>query len=136
MVFGGSKNSVASFDGVLGMTNEDEPNAAAQEAKPSTKLDISISSVGEAFVVAEYDALRREIEPQIAERRKAENQILIAIAAVYARVLTREQPLDPILFRVALALPAGLAIGSADPDEEITTLAGPRRPLGTTGLSR
>lgn len=91
------------------MTSEDESKAAAQEAKPSAKLDVSISSVGETFVVAEYDALRREIELQIAERRKAENQILIAIAAVYAWVLTRDHPLDPILFRVALALPAGLA---------------------------
>jgi len=38
-------------------------------------------------VTAEYNALRREIELQIAERRKAENQILISIAAVYAWVL-------------------------------------------------
>jgi len=91
------------------MKNADETAVGAQNIEPPTKLDVSINSVGEAFIVAEYNALRREIELQIAERRKAENQILISIAAVYAWVLTRDQPLDPILFRVALSLPAGLA---------------------------
>jgi len=84
-----------------------EDSKPAEEANP--KLDLRIESLGEAFVTTQYNALRREIELQIAERRKAENQILISIAAVYAWVLTRDQPLDSVLFRAALCLPVGLA---------------------------
>ena len=73
------------------------------------KLELNIETMGEAFVTAQYNALRREVELQISERRKAENQILISIAAVYAWVLTRDQSLDPVLFRTALSLPVGLA---------------------------
>lgn len=61
------------------------------------------------FIKTEYDALRREIELQISERRRAETQTFISIAAVYAWVLTREHPLDPILYRTALSLPFILA---------------------------
>ncbi|MBL9050568.1 MAG: hypothetical protein JNK19_10705 [Tabrizicola sp.] len=53
----------------------------------------------------EFDALRREIEIHISERRKIESQLVIGISALYAWSFSIEPTIDPILFRLALLIP-------------------------------
>jgi hypothetical protein len=53
----------------------------------------------------EFDALRREIEIHISERRKIENQIVIGVSALYAWAFSLEAATSPSLFRLALLIP-------------------------------
>ncbi|MCB1497054.1 MAG: hypothetical protein KDJ86_14800 [Bauldia sp.] len=91
------------------MTNDDETLKKPGQKADAGDLKVSIDSLGDGFLIAEYNAMRREIELQISERRKAENTIFFSIAAVYAWVLTRDKNFDPLLFRASLVLPVVLA---------------------------
>ena len=70
-----------------------------------SKLDLSDETKRDAFLATEFNALRREIELQVVERRKVEGQTFVGLAAIYAWVLTRNPPLDPIYMKASLAIP-------------------------------
>ena len=74
------------------------------------KLDLSDETKRDAFLATEFNALRREIELQVVERRKVEGQTFAGLAAIYAWVLTRNPPLDPLYMKAALAIPMVFAI--------------------------
>ncbi|WP_323771507.1 hypothetical protein [Antarctobacter sp.] len=69
------------------------------------KLDLSDDTKRDAFLATEFNALRREIELQVVERRKVEGQTFAGLAAIYSWVLTRNPPLDPFYMKASLAIP-------------------------------
>lgn len=69
------------------------------------KLDLSDETKRDAFLATEFNVLRREIELQVVERRKVEGQTFGGLAAIYAWVLTRNPPLDPLYMKASLAIP-------------------------------
>lgn len=74
------------------------------------KLDLSDETRRDAFLATEFNALRREIELQVVERRKVEGQTFVGLAAIYAWVLTRNPPLDPLYMKASLAIPMVFSI--------------------------
>jgi hypothetical protein len=74
------------------------------------KLDLSDDTKRGAFLATEFNALRREIELQVVERRKVEGQTFVGLAAIYAWVLTRNPPLDPVYMKASLAIPMVFSI--------------------------
>lgn len=73
-------------------------------------LDISDKTKRDAFFATEFNALRREIELQVVERRKVEGQTFVGLAAIYAWILTRNPPLDPLYTKATLAVPMIFAL--------------------------
>ena len=71
----------------------------------SKELDLADDTKRDAFLATEFNALRREIELQVAERRKVESQTFAGLAAIYAWVLTRNPPLEPFYMKACLAIP-------------------------------
>lgn len=71
----------------------------------NNKLEFSEETKRDAFLATEFNALRREIELQVVERRKVEGQTFVGLAAIYAWVLTRNPPLDPFYMKASLAIP-------------------------------
>ena len=70
----------------------------------SNKLELSDAAKRDAFLATEFNALRREIEVQVIERRKVEAQTFVGLAAIYAWLLTRDPPLDPTYMKAGLAV--------------------------------
>lgn len=68
------------------------------------KLDLSDETKRDAFLATEFNALRREVELQVVERRKVEGQTFVGLAAIYAWVLTRDPPLEPMYMKASLAV--------------------------------
>lgn len=62
------------------------------------------------FHMAEYEGLRREIEVQIADRRRVEIHSVVAIFIVYAWLFSRPPNVNPELMQIAMALPIGAAV--------------------------
>ena len=77
---------------------------------PQKKFDLPDETKRGAFLASEFNALRREIELQIVERRKIETQTFIGLAAIYAWLLTRNPPLDPIYMKITLVIPMVFSI--------------------------
>lgn len=71
----------------------------------TTNSIVSDETKRDAFLATEFNALRREIELQIVERRKVEGQTFVGLAAIYAWVLTRNPPLEPLYMKASLAVP-------------------------------
>jgi hypothetical protein len=73
------------------------------------ELDADALSVADkdrrGFLLAEFQSLRKEIDLQIAERRKIESQVVLGVAAVYSWLLTRDASLDPSLIKAGFILP-------------------------------
>lgn len=74
------------------------------------RVTLSEETKREAFFATEFNALRREIELQIVERRKIEGQTFVGLAALYAWVLTRNPPLDPLFMKASLMVPVAFSI--------------------------
>ncbi len=71
-----------------------------------TESQTAADANSSAFDLAEFDALRREIELHIAERRKIENQVILGLAAIYSWLFTRDATFPAYLFKAGLAIPA------------------------------
>jgi hypothetical protein len=56
--------------------------------KEYDEIDLSDETKRDAFLVVQFNALRQEIELQIAERRRVEAQTFIGLAALYAWTFT------------------------------------------------
>ncbi|WP_417680193.1 hypothetical protein [Roseibium sp.] len=82
----------------------------SEEQPTGAKLELSKEAVRSAYLTAEFNALRREIEIQISERRKVESQTFVGLAAIYAWVFTRNPPFDSFYMKITLAIPVVFTI--------------------------
>ena len=61
--------------------------------------------IGKDFWLIEFDALRREIEIHVSERRKIESQVVVGLAALYAWAFSLEKDAAEFLFHAVLSIP-------------------------------
>jgi hypothetical protein len=61
--------------------------------------------IGKDFWLIEFDALRREIELHVSERRKIESQVVVGLAALYAWAFSLEKDAAEFLFHAVLSIP-------------------------------
>lgn len=70
-----------------------------------SEQEIVGTTIDKDFWLIEFDALRREIEIHVSERRKIESQVVVGLAAMYAWAFSLENAVAEILFRAVLGIP-------------------------------